>query len=152
MNKVQEHKDYISKIAYFTLGEQVVSMPYLNCGRIDEKFSCLDYYKIRNFNDLLKNNEELARIIMANLFKYGQKKVRIKVIFDENNKKKCINLPQFFNNLNCGFYILYNKTREPYYQKKDVIKIPILIRYKDKNDKENAFKYKVGLLIIESYY
>ena len=153
IKKVEEHKNYISKIAYFTLAEQIVSLPYLNCGRIDDKFFCMDYYKIRNFNDLLKE-ESLNRTIFAKLFKYGQKKVVVKIIFDENKENKCEKLPLSFKNIDCGYYILYSAKRKDafVFEKKDVLKAPILIRYKDKGEPENDFKYKIGLLVVESFY
>jgi len=154
VGKVKEHKEYLTKIAYFTLGEQVASLPYLNCGRINEKFSCFDYYKIRGFKDLLKNNDELDRIIKANLFKFGQKRVVIKVIFDVKNDKQCKNLPSSFGDLNCGYYILYDEKRQNFniVQKRDVLKLPLLIRYKNPGNPNLPFEYKVGLLVIESYY
>ncbi|HIQ51296.1 MAG TPA: hypothetical protein EYH54_04980 [Nautiliaceae bacterium] len=150
-NKIMEQKNFLEKISYFTTAEQFVSLPYVNCGRITEKFACLDFYKIRNFNELLKY-DSLKRELRGIFFRQGQKKVEIKIIFEEG-LRECNNLNLLPNNLNC-YYLIYNETLSlsSYYKSKDVIRIPVLVRYKDSSKPENMFEYKVAILEVSVYY
>lgn len=152
-NKVIEQKKFLEKISYFTIAEQFVSLPYINCGRINEKFSCLDYYKIKNFKDLINNYDLLNREMRGIFFKQGQKKVEIRILFNNNEKRECNSLNQLPPNLDC-YYIIYNETlsNSLYYKTRDVIRIPVLIRYKDSSNPKDMFKYQVTVLEVSSYY
>jgi len=153
--KIIEHQQYIRKIAYYSLGEQIISLPELNCGNLESIYGCLDLYKIKSFNELLEDpfyNKSLRGI----LFKHGQKKVVIEVIFDKESNIPCSleDLDDvFYSNYDCGYFVLYNQTRWDflYFTQKDVINFPILIRYRS-SDLYKGFEYKLALLKIISYY
>jgi hypothetical protein len=150
-NKVIEQKKFLEKISYFTIAEQFISLPYVNCGRVTEKFSCLDYYKIKNFKKLLEY-DELNRELRGIFFKQGQKKIIIKILFGKNNEI-CEKLPSKPEDLDC-YYIIYNETlsKALKYKTKDILKVPVLIRYKDSSKKEDLFEYKVAVLEVDTYY
>jgi len=154
--KIIEHQQYVRKIAYYSLGEQIISLPELNCGNLEKVYGCLDLYKIKSFHNLLKDNF-YNKSLQSILFKHGQKKVVIKIIFDRKSNKACDEkeLDDFFYipNYSCGYFVLYNQTKGNFlrFTQKDVITFPILVRYRSSN-LYKGFEYKLALLKIISYY
>ncbi len=155
-DKIEKHNKYIRKIGYISLGEQIVSLPVLNCGKLEQIYGCLDLYKIKYFKNLL-NDYYYNKSFQALVFKYGQKKVVIKIVFNKESNIVCSDYDldnlESSDLISCGYYVLYNQTRNDFavFSQKDVITFPILVRYKVEGS-EIDFKYRVALLKIISYY
>lgn len=156
-NKILEHSNFIRQIGYYSLGEQIISLPLLNCGYFESQYGCLDLFKIKSFNKTLVGDKYYRNVLKGIFFKYGQKRVRVELVIDKGNNNFCslgdLDNCFYYGSCNCGVFVLYDMKKEDFFsfEEKSVLIYPVLVRYREESEEKN-FDYKLCFLKIISFY